>query len=423
MKNLVIVMLIAGPFFAYAQYGLPESDEIVSASIYYEVGLLGYDWQNDFPVCPALTHTPVVPDERAHKKLIDAFLYKVRRNPESVNFIYGSSVAPGYGRNCSFKDLTDYFNSESGIYIDETGLIYNENLSNRSNSGQIGYNTEKGEYRPRPEFTVFYKMQEPFVRVETEGLSGTARNDEERLYDVVCSAGFFEKWSFDAKTATFRKEIKRIRLNSIFHDGERVLPIFDFAMAPYTLPVMPIKLKKGYIMTDVHLIADSVVYEITLSGRNEDGVYIVEDDFDSPENTSCYYHIPAGKRSSFIALIFKCLFENRLQAFSIGPDLKPYGNPLNKNEILDLMTDKDSTYIWDEYGAAEVRYTKEEVGFGEISGICFFERWYLDAQNFSLYKEVTGICPVRYKERVYDSEERTGEYRKYPLFYIPFEMK
>ena len=82
----------------------------------------------------------------------------------------------------------------------------------------------------------------------------------------------------------------------------------------------------------------------------------------------------------------------------------------------------DTSYIIETDGSMQTLPVYRQVKFGEVSGLFFFESWWLDAKDFRFYKDVIAYEPIREYQALSQENPETTEIFKRLLFLVVPEL-
>lgn len=129
-----------------------------------------------------------------------------------------------------------------------------------------------------------------------------------------------------------------------------------------------------------------------------------------------------------VPFLFDAVFSRRIRVYDPNfwgsvPQLieKTRFEEFDTLEILNyLAAGWDTSLMIDNNGRVEEFPEYREIPYEEISGIFFFESWWLDRKDYRMYKDIAAYLPIReYLTSVYDEHENTEVRRRLLFMVIP----
>ncbi|GAB5538866.1 MAG: hypothetical protein Salg2KO_09690 [Salibacteraceae bacterium] len=220
-------------------------------------------------------------------------------------------------------------------------------------------------------------------------------------YKVMAGAGFIEEWEFDKSRGNFSKEIKYLSASKAVFDElngdyRGLKPLFAFKAGKFnTRNIGELRLVREDIEYNVLFNRD---FNYAFESGEMDGMVLTSD---------AGGYIEPSARYQFIISIVDAVSSGLLKVYDydgINFKLKK-ATPLTRDDFFDRMSMKETVYTEDLITGEMVKVEVEtETQLSDIIGIRFFEDWYMDYANMSMYKRVKGLVLLTEKK-----DMETGE--------------
>jgi hypothetical protein len=214
--------------------------------------------------------------------------------------------------------------------------------------------------------------------------------ENSQIYDeVMAGVGFIEEWEYDKNKAQFYKDIKYLSVLQAYRDQETQ----EYRGLQYVMTFKAGKFGKRYL-GDAGLIRKDVEYNVLF---NRD-FNIDCDAGDYPEGMArspfANGYIQPDERFGLLMELAVAVRSGQLSVYQYDP-IDFNINKLTKaapDAFFQAMT-KEHEAITEDLLTGELMKTTitTELHFEDVIGIRFFEDWYMDPDNFGMYKRVNGI--------------------------------
>jgi hypothetical protein len=211
---------------------------------------------------------------------------------------------------------------------------------------------------------------------------------EEDIYKKLSGAGFIEEWSFEKTKGVFNKEIKYLSsLRAVFDeqsgDYRGLKPVFAFKAGTFNKRnVGELRLVRENIEYNVLFNRD---FNIALEGGESDGMVLTSD---------AGGYIEPSIRYQFLISLLDAVNTGQLVIYDydgIKFNIKK-AEKVTRDEFFDRLSTKDTVYVENLMnGEMEPIIIEMKTQLSDVIGIRFFEDWYMDYANMSMYKRVNGI--------------------------------
>ncbi len=223
---------------------------------------------------------------------------------------------------------------------------------------------------------------------------------EDDIYKKMCGAGFIEEWDFDKNKGSLEKDIRYLSVSKAVFDeinGEYrgLKPLFAFKAGKFN----------SRNIGELRLIREDIEYNVlfnrdfnfALEGGEMDGMVLTSD---------AGGYIEPSARYQFLISIVDAINSGQLKVYDYdGMKFKESkAEQLTRNDFFNRLSRKDTVYAENIYsGKMEQMVIEMETELSDIIGLRFFEDWYMDYANMSIYKRVKGIVLLTEKK-----DEMTG---------------
>lgn len=356
------------------------------------------------------TTTRLYPPEL--NKVTEAFLAHIERQRivESYNGPLGPAIPSSYG-DMAMGTLLEMRSSGSLVPL---GRYYMD-LSVKEMITQ----KEEGVYRDDRAFIVDGDILRGIDTVYTQDLATgemyakTVELKSDFLENAV-GLGFTELWSYDKKKAAFHKEVKYLSLDeSVFYDdtyrGLRTL--FNFKTAKFNKKYLGTEglVRKGMESTalfDRDFRVDEDCYVEGMAKSPHAAGYIEPSD-----RIEMIMDIVEGVKSGQLTI-----YHYNFIDFDISKAKKA-----SVDEFFAAQRLVDTVYVENLVdGTLEEMEVVEDLLLEDVVGFQFFEDWFVDADNFSMYKRVNGMVMLAL---AMDEMGEVKGIKPFVPFYIKFSPK
>lgn len=136
--------------------------------------------------------------------------------------------------------------------------------------------------------------------------------------------------------------------------------------------------------------------------------------------------VPIYQDTNSIPVIFDAVFNHRVKVYNPNfwgsvPQLikKTSYDRFDTLEILNyLQAGWDTSLMIDNDGNVQSFAVYRDIPFNEISGIFFFESWWLDRKNYKMYKDIVAYLPIREYLSTFEDGVEAVETRRRLLFMV-----
>lgn len=212
------------------------------------------------------------------------------------------------------------------------------------------------------------------------------------FYDEAIGAGFIEEWEYDKNKARFEKDIEYLQLmlpkfDAVYGDYRGMQTLFTFKTGDFK------KRSLGEAIMVKRDVESYVLFNLGFSSA-EDPMISAE----LVKNAIGNGYIEPSERYELLLHIFQSVKEGQAAVYHYNPvDFK-----LNKakkatpDAFFGALSAVDTVQTEDLHTGKMVNtVVSHEASMQDIVGIRFFEDWYMDEDNFSLYKRVKGIVLLK----------------------------
>jgi len=218
---------------------------------------------------------------------------------------------------------------------------------------------------------------------------------EDDVYKKMCGAGFIEEWNFDKNKGGFEKEVKYLSVSEAVFDQQNgdyrgLKPIFAFKAGQFNRRnIGELRLIREDIEYNVLFNRD---FNFALEGGEMDGMVLTSD---------AGGYIEPSARYQFLISIVDAINTGQLKVYDYdGLKFKESkAKALTRDDFFKRLNRTDTVYLEDIYSGKMVQTeVKMKTELSDVIGIRFFEDWYMDYANMSIYKRVKGIVLLTEKK-------------------------
>lgn len=218
---------------------------------------------------------------------------------------------------------------------------------------------------------------------------------EDDVYKKMAGAGFIEEWSFDKNRGSFEKEVRYLSVSKAVFDemtGEYrgLKPIFAFKAGQFN--------KRN--IGELRLVREDIEYNVlfnrdfnfALEGGEMDGMVLTSD---------AGGYIEPSARYQFLIAIVDAVNSGQLSVYDYnGYSFKASkAEKITRDDFFDRLLVTDTVYTENlRNGKMEPVIVQLQTELSDIIGIRFFEDWYMDYANMSIYKRVKGLVLLTEKK-------------------------
>lgn len=210
----------------------------------------------------------------------------------------------------------------------------------------------------------------------------------EDIYKIMAGAGFIEEWSFDKSRGDLSKEIKYLSASR---------PVFDSQNGDYRGLKPMFAFKAGKFNTrnigELRLVRESIEYNVLFNrdfssafeGGEMDGMVLTSD---------AAGYIEPSARYQFLISVVDAINSGILKVYDYdGLSFKESkAKAITRDEFFKRLNSIETVYTEDLYtGDFKPVKVQVQTNLSDVIGIRFFEDWYMDYANMSMYKRVNGI--------------------------------
>lgn len=329
-------------------------------------------------------------NEKETRHIVTSFLQYLQSKDKIINKLSSNRSSGGYFNAVQAAEAfssEDYELLMNGSFLVENKSRYQQ-LINLKDSIKISAN----RYIKNRQLV---EIDSSLAKTPDGELMETIFYINESLDSIVSGVTFYETWCFDAQKGIFRKDIHDFGLARSYpypiNGYEKTIwglkQLFDFEMPEYN--------QKN--ITKSYLFKENVVYDVRFDGKEYIKHVYDEGLIASLILSKFEYYIVPSEKHKLLFMLFKSIKDGNCQVFATDKNDKPTDE---KIELADLQTcvfttDTIQTKVFDnEEEQMEIIRAEKEFSLDDIIGFTFYEDWYLDVENFGLYKDIKGISLI-----------------------------
>lgn len=345
----------------------------------------------------AFSSSLIAQNDKTAEKMNISYSVNISGNTENYekagNQLYFSSNFLSYGQK---NKLFSAFVSR----MQQQPAIVSYSLPKNSNAIEFGKITDKNVYPVNNEYIV--DVQDAPVSVKNgkiysgnklliDFLNQKYLIDNEDLINKLNTLDFFETWDFDIETGTFTKIVRQIGLKAT--DENKHLLGFKTNEFTKSVIIENPHSSENYGYTSNDILIGKIAYYVDFS--NNEKINQACDKSINADNSSNYHFISDNRRYELVKKILEYAHNELEKNNSVVYESSECRSPMTQDEIYRKFTVSDTIMVEDPNTYELLQYVvTDDKLISNISGLVFYETWYMDIKNFSLKKIVHAVSLV-----------------------------